>query len=81
MSLERRRRPPPGRRRARVGRSGGAGAADASLDAGALARLAVGSHDVDRLVALGAVTVADDRAREAVGAAFPPTDPFLREHF
>lgn len=52
-----------------------------SLDVGALARLVVGSHAVERLVELGEVTVADQTAARTLSAAFPRTDPYLREGF
>lgn len=55
--------------------------ADASLDIGALSRLVVGSHGVDRLVELGTVEVASESDRETLTALFPETDPFLREGF
>uniref|UniRef100_UPI003EB83773 sterol carrier protein domain-containing protein n=1 Tax=Halobaculum sp. EA56 TaxID=3421648 RepID=UPI003EB83773 len=52
-----------------------------SLDVGALTRLVVGSHGVDRLVELGDVTVADGTIRRTLAAAFPPAEPYLRERF
>lgn len=54
---------------------------DASLDIGALSRLVVGSHGVDRLVELDAVDVERESVRTALADAFPPTEPFLREGF
>ncbi|WP_435063291.1 GNAT family N-acetyltransferase [Halobaculum sp. EA56] len=52
-----------------------------SLDVGALTRLVVGSHGVDRLVELGDVTVVDGTTRRTLAAAFPPAEPYLREGF
>ncbi|SHH52735.1 GNAT family N-acetyltransferase [Halobaculum gomorrense] len=56
-------------------------APDVSLDIGALSRLVVGSHGADGLVELGDIDVAGAEGRDALAAAFPPTDPFLREGF
>ncbi|QLG63221.1 GNAT family N-acetyltransferase [Halorarum salinum] len=56
---------------------------DVSIGIGALSRLAVGSHPVERLVELGHVTVASGSvdAKGTLEAAFPRTEPFLREGF
>ncbi|QZX99864.1 GNAT family N-acetyltransferase [Halobaculum rubrum] len=54
---------------------------DVSLDVGALSRLVVGSHGVERLVELDAVDVEREAVRTALADAFPPTEPFLREGF
>jgi predicted acetyltransferase len=56
---------------------------DVSLGVGALSRLAVGSHSLDRLETLDEATVSAgaDEARETLDRAFPPTEPFLREGF
>ena len=56
---------------------------DVTLGVGALSRLAVGSHPIDRLEALGEATVASGSAecRRTLAAAFPRTEPFLREGF
>ncbi|WP_284031804.1 GNAT family N-acetyltransferase [Halobaculum lipolyticum] len=53
----------------------------ASLDVGSLTRLVVGSHGAQRLTDLGDVDAAEDDVRETLEAAFPRTDPFLREGF
>jgi len=55
--------------------------AEVTLDIGALSRLVVGSHAIDRLIQLGAVGVERAAVRTALADAFPPTDPFLRERF
>ena len=57
------------------------GGAAVELDVGALTRLVVGSHGVDRLIELGDATVHDDAARETLVDAFPSTEPYLREGF
>ncbi|MFC7098377.1 GNAT family N-acetyltransferase [Halobaculum marinum] len=55
-------------------------AAGVTLGVGALSRLVVGSHGSDRLVEIGEVEV-DDETRSDLAAAFPRTEPFLREGF
>ncbi|MFC6788054.1 GNAT family N-acetyltransferase [Halobaculum halobium] len=55
--------------------------AEVVLDIGALARLVVGSHSANRLVELGAVDTEGEATQPALAAAFPPTNPFLREGF
>ncbi|WP_313691219.1 GNAT family N-acetyltransferase [Halorarum halobium] len=64
-------------------RVAGGADADVSLGVGALSRLAVGSHSLDRLVELDSIAVepGGEDARVTLEAAFPGTEPFLREGF